>query len=115
MTMTTIVAVAGGHCAPPLQSFPSRRTPLVVVDVSDHSRWWQHKGFWGVGVRVVEEDEVGAIALVCQVPILPEVDDGGKRSGVTLVGLCGCQRQAGEGEEEALRHEGDDPDNDGYR
>jgi hypothetical protein len=68
-----------------------------------------------VGVRVVEEDEVGAVALVHQVPILLGVDNGGKRSGVTLVGLCSCQRQAGEGEEEALRHEGDNPDNNGCR
>jgi hypothetical protein len=68
-----------------------------------------------VGVRVVEEDEVSAVALVCQVPILPGVDDGGKRNGVTSVGLCGCQRQAGRGEEEALRHEGEDADDDGYR
>ncbi len=68
-----------------------------------------------MGVRVMEEDEVGAVALVYQVLILPGVDAGGKRSGVTLVGLCGCQRQAGEGEEEALHHEGDDADGDGYR
>ncbi len=68
-----------------------------------------------MGVRVVEEDEVGAVALVRQVPILPGVDDEGKRSGVTSVGLCGYQRQAGEGEEEALRHEGDDADEVGYR
>ncbi len=68
-----------------------------------------------MGVRVVEEDEVGAVALVRQVLILPGVDDGGKRSGMTSVGLCGCRRQAGEGEEEALCHEGDNPDDDGYR
>ena len=68
-----------------------------------------------MGVRVVEEDEVGAVALVRQVLILPGVDDGGKRSGVMSVGLCGCQRQAGEGEEEALHHEGDDTDEVGYR
>ena len=49
-----------------------------------------------MGVRVVEEDEVGAIALVRQVPILPGVGDGGKRSGVTSVGLRGRKRQAGE-------------------
>ncbi len=64
---------------------------------------------------MVEEDEVGAIALVRQVPILPGVDDERKRSGVTLVGLCGCQHQAGEGEEEVLRHEGNDADDNGYR
>jgi hypothetical protein len=42
-------------------------------------------------------EEVGAVVLVRQVPNHPGVDDGGKRSGVTLVGLCGSQRQAGEG------------------
>jgi hypothetical protein len=68
-----------------------------------------------MGVRVVEEDEVGAVALVRQVLILPGVDDGGKRSSLTLVGLRGCQRQAGEGEEEALHHEGDNADDDDYR
>jgi hypothetical protein len=50
-----------------------------------------------MGVRVVEEDEVDAVALVRQVLILPGVDKGGKRSNMTLVELCGCQRQAGEG------------------
>ncbi len=43
------------------------------------------------------EEEDGTIALVHQVPIHPGVDDGGKRSGVTLVGLRGSQRQVGEG------------------
>ncbi len=64
---------------------------------------------------MVEEDEVGAVALVRQVPILLGVDNGGWRSGVTSVGLRGCQRQAGEGEEEALHHETDDADDDDYR
>jgi hypothetical protein len=40
-----------------------------------------------VGICVVEDDEAGAVAHVCQVPILPRVDDEGKRSGVTLVGV----------------------------
>ncbi len=48
-------------------------------------------------IGVVEEEEVSAVVLVCQVPIHPEVEDGGKRSGVTLAGLIGSQRQAGEG------------------
>jgi hypothetical protein len=50
-----------------------------------------------VVVHVVEEKEVRAIVLFRQVPIHPGVEDGGKRSGVTLVGLLGSQRQAGEG------------------
>ena len=48
-------------------------------------------------IHVAEEEEVSTVILVCQVPIHPGVDDGGKRSGVALVGLCGSQRQAGEG------------------
>ena len=58
---------------------------------------------------------VRAVVLICQVLIQPGVDDGGKRSCVTLVGLLGRQRQAGEEEEEALRHEGDGDNDDGYR
>jgi hypothetical protein len=41
--------------------------------------------------------KVRAIVLICQVLIQPGVDDEGKRSGMTLVGLCGRQHQAGEG------------------
>ncbi len=82
---------------PPLRSVPSRRTPLVVVDVADRGQWWQHKGVRGVVIRMVEEEEVGAVVLVCKVPIHPGADDGGKRSGVASVGLRGSQRQAEEG------------------
>jgi hypothetical protein len=48
---------------------------------------------------MVEEEEVSAVVLVCQAPIHPGVgvDEGGKRSGVALVGLHGSQRQAEEG------------------
>jgi hypothetical protein len=73
--------------------------PLIVVNVSERGQRQWHEGIRSVGVRVVEEDEVGAVALVCQVPIHPGVDNGGKRSGVTLVGLRGSQRQAGKGGE----------------
>jgi hypothetical protein len=45
----------------------------------------------------VEEEEFGAVVLVGQVLSHPGVDDGGKRSGVTSVGLCGSQHQVGEG------------------
>ncbi len=51
----------------------------------------------GVVVRVVDEEEFGAVVLIRQVPIHPRVDDGGKRSGVMLVGLLGIRRKAGEG------------------
>ncbi len=45
--------------------------------------WWRRK--------------VRAVVLIRQVLIQPGVDDGGKRSGMMLVGLCGRHRQAGEG------------------
>ncbi len=86
----------GALCPPPLRSILSRRMPLVVGDVSDRGRRQRHKGIWGVGILVVEEDKVGAIALICQVPIHPGVNDGGKRSGLTLVKLRGSRCQAGE-------------------
>jgi hypothetical protein len=35
---------------------------------------------------MVEEEEISTIVLICQVLIHPRVDDGGKRSGMTLVG-----------------------------
>jgi hypothetical protein len=44
-----------------------------------------------------EEEEVCAVVLIPQVLIQPGVDDGGKRSSVTLVGLRGRQCKAGEG------------------
>ncbi len=50
-----------------------------------------------VVVRVVEEEKVRAVVLICQVLIQLRVDNGGKRSSMTLVRLRGRQRQAGEG------------------
>jgi hypothetical protein len=88
--------------------------PLVVKDVANHGQWWQHKGIWGVVISMVEEEEVGAIILVCQVPIHPGVDDGGKRSSMTPVGLRGSQHQAGEGGGGGAR-EGAGDNNNGYR
>ncbi len=48
-------------------------------------------------ICVVEEEEVGTVVLIRQVPIHPGEEDGGKGRGVMLVGLRGSQRQAGEG------------------
>ncbi len=48
-------------------------------------------------IRMVEEEEVRTVVLIHQVLIQLGVDNGGKRSSVTLVGLRGRQRQAGEG------------------
>ncbi len=80
-TMTTIAAAVGGRRAPPLRSVPSRRTPLVIVDVTDRGQPRRHEGVWSVVVRVVEEEEVGTVVHVHQVSIHPRVDGGGKRSG----------------------------------
>jgi hypothetical protein len=46
---------------------------------------------------IVEEEEIRAVVLICQVLTQPGVDDGGKRDSMTLVGLGDRQRQAGEG------------------
>ena len=46
---------------------------------------------------MVEEEEVPAVVLICQALIQLGVDDGGKRSSVTLVGLRGRKCQAGKG------------------
>jgi hypothetical protein len=81
---------------PPVRSIPSFRTPLVIANVTNHGRRRRHEGIQGVVKRVVEEEEVHTVVLICQVLTQPGVDDGGKRSGVTLVGLRGRQRQAGE-------------------
>ncbi len=94
MTTPIITAVVGGCCASPLRSIPSRQTPLIIVDVADRGQWRRHEGVRGVVICMVEKEEVGAVVLVHQVPIHPGVDDGGKRSGVALVGLRGSQRQA---------------------
>ncbi len=62
-----------------------------------------------------EDEEVCAIVLICQVLIQPGVDDGGKRSGMTLVGYVADNLRLGKEEEEALRLDGHDNNNDGYR
>jgi hypothetical protein len=93
---TTIAAVAGGagcHALPSLQPIQSRRMPLVdIVDVTNHGRRRWHEGIWGMVVRTVEEEQVRTVVFDHQVTIRPGLDDGGKRSGVTLVRLCGRQR-----------------------
>ena len=82
---------------PPFRSVLFSRMPLVnVVNIADLGWWQQHEGVQGVVVRVVEEEEICAVVLICQVLIQLGVDDGGKRSSVKLVGLRGRQRQAGE-------------------
>jgi hypothetical protein len=46
---------------------------------------------------MVEEEEVSTVVLIHQFLIQLGVDNGEKRSSMTLVGLRGRQRQAGEG------------------
>jgi hypothetical protein len=96
--MTTIAAVVGGHCAPPFlvrpipMDAPHQRClycrPWLMAVAQGHSGRGCTRGGRGGGCAVV---------LTCQVLIPFGVDDGGKRSSVTLVGLRGRQRQAGEG------------------
>ncbi len=92
-----IVALHTAAVDNPLSSILSCRTPLVIDNVVDHCQWCQHEGVRGIVVRAVKEEEVRAIVLHHQVLIQPRVDDGGRRSGTTLVGLRGRQHQAGEG------------------
>ncbi len=95
----------GASCSPPpvrpiLPDHPARHHPagrrssllmsLTAVDGGGTRvfgawlyPWWRRK--------------VRAVVLIRQVLIQPGVDDGGKRSGVTLVGLRGRHCQAGEG------------------
>jgi hypothetical protein len=62
-----------------------------------------------------EEEEVLPSVLICQVLIQPGVDDGGKRSGMRLVGYVPDNLRLGKEEEEALRLDGHNDNNDGYR
>ncbi len=78
-------------------SIPLRQMPLVVVNVAIRGKQRRHKDLRGMVVCLVKEEEVCAVVLICQVLIQPGVDNGGKRSSVMLMGLCGRQRQAGEG------------------
>jgi hypothetical protein len=66
-------------------------------------------------ICVVEEEEVHTVVLICQVLIQPGVDDVGKRSGMTLVGYEADKVRLGKKEEEALRQDGHDDNNNGYR
>ncbi len=54
-------------------------------NVTNHGQWQRHKGVWGVVKHVVEEEEGCTVVLICQVLTRPGVDNGGKRSSVTLV------------------------------
>ncbi len=100
---------------PPLRTVRSCQMLLLIVNVADRGRRQLHKGIWDVVVHMVEEEEVGAVVLVCQIPIHPRVDDWGKRSGVMLVGLPGSHTRLGKEEEEALRCNYDSNKNGGYR
>jgi hypothetical protein len=85
--------------------------PLVVVNVANRNDGGGTRAF-GACSYAGWRRKVCAIVLICQVLIQPGVDDGGKRSGVTLVGLCDRQRQAGEG---GGGGKGDGNNDDGYR
>ncbi len=97
----TITAMAGRRVVvspPPLRSILSRWMPLVdVVDVAGRGRQRRHEGIWGLVICMVEEEEIHTVVFDCHVTIQPGVDNGGKRSGATLVRSGGRHRQAGEG------------------
>jgi hypothetical protein len=84
-----------GCPAPPLRSVPSHLTPLFVVNVATAVDGGGTRAF-GAWSYAGWRRKFRAIVLICQVLIQPGVDNGGKRSSVTLVGLRGRKRQAGE-------------------
>ena len=105
-TTTTITAAVGGCRAPP-HSGPSRpagrRSSLYRPAGRRSSLWMSPTAADGGGTRAFEawsyawwKRKVRAVVLI-HVLIQPEVDDGGKRSGVMSAGLRGRHRQAGEG------------------
>jgi hypothetical protein len=105
-TTTTITAAVGGCRAPP-PSGPSRpagrRSSLYRPAGCRSSLSMLPTAADGGGTRAFEawsyawsRRKVRAVVLI-HVLIQPGVDDGGKRSGVMLAGLCGRHRQAGEG------------------
>ncbi len=83
----------------PIQSVPSRQTPLVVINVANHGRRQRLESVWGMVVHVGEEEEVHAPVLIHQVLIQLGVDEGGKRSSVTLVGYVADNLRLGKEEE----------------
>jgi hypothetical protein len=96
MTLTTIAEAVGGYHAPP-PSGPSRparrRSSLPMSRTLVYGGGMRAFGAWSyTGWR----KKFRALVLIRQVLIQPGVDDGGKRSGVTLVGLRGRKHQAGE-------------------
>ncbi len=85
----------GASCPPP--SGPSRparcRSSSSMSPTAVNGSGTRAFGVWSyMGWR----RKFRAVVIICQVLIQSGVDDGGKRSGVTLVGLRGRKRQAGE-------------------
>ncbi len=98
---------------PPLWFVPSRRTPLLVVDVADRGRRREQEGVRGVVVRVVEEEG-------------PRRCTHSSGSDPTRVGRWGeeewrdvggitWQTSSGWGRRRRRRREGDGDDDYGYR
>jgi hypothetical protein len=115
LLMTTIAAVVGGRCAPPPPVCLVLPDAACCCQCCQLRLTGQHEGIRGVVICMVKEEEVCAIVLICLVPIQPGVYDGGKRSGVMLVGYVADNVRLGKDEEEALCHEGKDDNDDGYR
>jgi hypothetical protein len=88
-TSTTIATPVRGSHAPPLRSVPSRRTPLIVVNVADHGRWRRHEGVWGVAIRGVEEE----VPCRCTHSLGSDPTLGGRRGGEERCDISGVTWQ----------------------
>ncbi len=77
--------------------FTSLYIALVFLRMLSRLQSARHEGVWGMVVCMVEEEKVRAVVLIRQVLIQLGVDNGGKRSSMTLVGLHCRQCQTGEG------------------
>jgi hypothetical protein len=64
---------------------------------------------------MVEEEEVSAVVLICQVLIHPGVDDGGRGAVWHWWDYVAVNVRLRKEEEEVLRCEGDGNDGNGYR
>ncbi len=97
-TTTTLAAAAGGCRAPPPPCGPfrpaGRRLSLSMSPTSVDGGGMRAFGAWSYAWW---RRKVRAVVLIRQVLIQPGVDDGGKRSDMTLAGLHGRHRQTGEG------------------
>jgi hypothetical protein len=106
------IAVGGGH-APPLRSIPSRRPPLVIVDVANRGQWRRHEGIRGGVVHVVEEE--GPHRCTHLSGSDPTWDGQWGEEERRDVGWIMRQITSGWGRRRRRPHEGNGNDDNGYR